>query len=314
VSSGGIAADIRDGCILSELRMASQKNEMNETTISVQTNLAEEGQTAGSRIFKERRSQPRRQQICRILGINFFTGNAQQAVDQMRGGGLLVVPAAPALKDLPVNTAYREALLGADMVIPDSGFMVLIWNLMRFRLDLRRLSGLEYLRLLLKQSDVRAPGNTLWVMASPRSSTLNLKWLVDKGVRVRQDSVYIAPMYGSPLNDPALLELMEIQRPEHVIVTVGGGTQERLGFYLKQNLTYAPAIHCIGAAIAFLSGDQVHIPEWADTFYLGWLLRCIAEPMRYVPRYWRARKLLGLMLKHRGELPPLETGTETHSG
>jgi UDP-N-acetyl-D-mannosaminuronic acid transferase (WecB/TagA/CpsF family) len=91
-----------------------------------------------------------------------------------------------------------------------------------------------------------------------------------------------------------------------VIVTIGGGNQERLGLYLKRHLAYRPAIHCIGAAIAFLSGDQVHIPVWADRFYLGWLYRCLSEPKRYVPRYWNARKLLTLMLRYRSELPPLE--------
>jgi len=54
-------------------------------------------------------------------------------------------------------------------------------------------------------------------------------------------------------------------------VTVGGGTQERLGLYIKRNLDYLPAIHCIGAAIAFLSGDQVKIPEWVDNCtWVGW--------------------------------------------
>jgi len=291
--------------------MAIQNNEMNGTTNSAQTHVTDEGQTAGRSVFKERRSLPRVEKLCRILGINFFTGTAQEAVDHMRYGGLLVVPAAPALKDLPVNSEYREALLAADMVIPDSAFMVIIWNVIQ-RKYMHRLSGLEYLRLLLKQSDVRAPGNTLWVMANPESARRNLEWLLDKGIRVRQDCVYIAPMYGNPLNDPALLQMMEMQRPEHVIVTVGGGTQERLGLYLKQNLSYLPAIHCIGAAIAFLSGDQVHIPEWADMFYMGWLLRCIAQPKLYVPRYWGARHLLGLMLKYRNELPPVQA--ESHFG
>ena len=76
-------------------------------------------------------------------------------------------------------------------------------------------------------------------------------------------------MYGSKVEDKELIEKLQALRPKHVVITVGGGTQERLGLYLKRNLDYLPAIHCIGAAIAFLSGDQVHIPEWADRFYLG---------------------------------------------
>ena len=98
---------------------------------------------------------------------------------------------------------------------------------------------------------------------------------------------------------------MRSHRYQHVIVTVGGGTQERLGLYMKRNLDYLPGIHCIGAAIAFLSGDQVSIPTWADKSGLGWLLRCLSAPKAYVPRYWAARKLIWLMLRYKTELPPL---------
>jgi UDP-N-acetyl-D-mannosaminuronic acid transferase (WecB/TagA/CpsF family) len=75
--------------------------------------------------------------------------------------------------------------------------------------------------------------------------------------------------------------------------------------YLKQHLTYMPAIHCIGAAIAFLSGDQVMIPVWGDRFYLGWLLRCRSDPKRFIPRYWGARKLIALIWRYRDRLPDL---------
>jgi UDP-N-acetyl-D-mannosaminuronic acid transferase (WecB/TagA/CpsF family) len=241
----------------------------------------------------------------RILGVDFFGGSAHEAIARMRHGGLLVVPAAPALKDLATNADYRESLLHADLAISDSAYMVLIWNLIAGD-NLRRLSGLEYLRELLLERDIRTPGNTVWIMASPKSAKLNLAWLAEQGIEIPAENIYMAPMYGARIDDPELLEKLNQLRPQHVVVTVGGGTQERLGLYMKRNLDYLPAIHCIGAAIAFLSGDQVHIPVFADKFYLGWLYRCLSEPKRYVPRYWEARKLLGLMLKYRSELPPLK--------
>jgi UDP-N-acetyl-D-mannosaminuronic acid transferase (WecB/TagA/CpsF family) len=243
----------------------------------------------------------------RILGIDFFDGSAQAAIEIMRDGGLLVIPAAPALKDLDRNPGYRDALLNADLALTDSAFMVLIWNRLQPN-PIKRLSGLEYLRELLLEPDVRQPGNTLWIMASPVSSKRNLHWLEGQGITVPEDHTYMAPMYGSgPIDDPELLDSLNRFRPQHVIMTIGGGTQERLGLYLKRNLPYRPAIHCIGAAIAFLSGDQVHIPVWADKFYLGWLLRSLSEPKRYLPRYWEARKLLTLMLRYRDRLPDLRS-------
>lgn len=237
-----------------------------------------------------------------ILGVDFFLGAAQQAVDRMRHGGLLVVPAAPALKDVESNASYREALLNADMAITDSAFMVLAWNYLQ-KDSIRRLSGLEYLRELLRRDEVRKPGGCIWVMANTHSAERNLAWLAKEGIQVPAECIHIAPMHGENVVDPPLLELIECLHPQHVIVTLGGGTQERLGFYLKQNLSYLPAIHCIGAAIAFLSGDQVNIPEWADKFYLGWLFRTVSGPRRYFPRYWNARKLFTLIQRYRDQLP-----------
>ncbi len=238
-----------------------------------------------------------------ILGIRFFIGTAAEAVRRMAGGGLLVVPAAPALKDLEVKASYREALMNADMAIADSAYMVMVWNWLQHD-SIRRLSGLEYLRELLKQPDVRRSGNVLWIMASPVSAERNLGWLAEQGIEVPKDCVYLAPMYSEQkIWDPELLERIERIQPQHIVLTLGGGTQERVGLYLKRNLSYLPAIHCIGAAIAFLSGDQVRIPIWADRSSLGWLFRSISEPSRYMPRYWNARKLLYLLIRYRERLP-----------
>jgi N-acetylglucosaminyldiphosphoundecaprenol N-acetyl-beta-D-mannosaminyltransferase len=238
----------------------------------------------------------------RILGIDFFHGSAEEAVELMSHGGLLVVPAAPALKDMPTNSAYCEALVNADLAITDSGFMVIVWNCLSFRW-ISRLSGLEYLRCLLHQPAVREPGNTMWIMASESSAQINLEWLAEQGIEVSADCTYLAPLYGKEIHDPELLARLNALRPQHILLTLGGGTQERLGLYLKRNLNYKPAIHCTGAAIAFLSGDQVHIPGWADTLYLGWLFRSFSDPKRFIPRYWGARKLLGLMARYRDRLP-----------
>jgi exopolysaccharide biosynthesis WecB/TagA/CpsF family protein len=223
----------------------------------------------------------------------------------MRSGGLLVVPSAPVLKDLETNSSCREALLNADLAITDSAFMVLIWNFIGAN-PIRRVSGLAYLREFLGRDETNRAGATFWIMAGPDSAQKNAQWLNSRGIAVTPDDMYIAPMYRGEIKDLELLQRLRERRPKNIVVTIGGGTQEPLGLYLKRNLDFSPAIHCIGAAIAFLSGDQVRIPEWADHLYLGWLFRCLSHPKRYVTRYWSARKLLPLMLRYRQRLPPCE--------
>ena len=246
---------------------------------------------------------------CRtILGVRFFQGTETEAVQRSLAGGLVLCPAAPALLGLTTSAVYRDALLDADMVLADSAFMVLAWNLLE-RDRIARLSGLRYLRALLLDPSFRAPGRTLWVMSGEQTAARNVAWLSGQGIELRPSHTYIAPLYdvgnAEGPADPTLLVLIERLRPQHIVLTLGGGTQEPLGLFLKLNLSYRPAIHCIGAAIAFLSGEQVRIPDWADRFYLGWLLRTVASPRRFARRYWEGRKLFTLLRCCRDRLPPL---------
>jgi UDP-N-acetyl-D-mannosaminuronic acid transferase (WecB/TagA/CpsF family) len=238
-----------------------------------------------------------------ILGIRFFIGEAEVVIQEVsRRGGLVVVPAAPALKNLAHDQPYRDALLGADFAIADSVLMVLLWNLMN-RNRISKLSGLKYLRALIQQEEFHQPESSFWVMPSAAAAVRNVAWLQKNGVPAEDDSIYVAPIYGTEIRDLEILERLEQRKPRHVVLGIGGGTQERLGFYLKENLSYRPAIHCVGAAIAFLSGDQIRIPVWVDEAGLGWLWRCVSDPKHFVPRYWDARNLVPLMLRYRDRMP-----------
>ena len=72
---------------------------------------------------------------------------------------------------------------------------------------------------------------------------------------------------------------------------------------LREALDYNPTIICSGAALAFLSGQQASIPMWADSFFLGWLFRCFTAPRRFVPRYWKAWKLVWLLARYGRQCP-----------
>ncbi len=234
----------------------------------------------------------------KILGVKFFVGDAAQAVELGARGGLVVAPSGPGLADLDRDEDYRAALTQADLVITDSGLLVILWNLVKSD-HVQRVSGLEYLELLLRRPEFGRAGSTLWVMPSRESMACNLAWLNSQGYVAAEEDCYLAPKYPpGPISDPALLQKIHDRRPQHVIVCVGGGVQERLGLCLKRGCDYRPAIHCIGAAIGFLSGDQVRIPAWADRLVLGWLFRCLWKPARFVPRYCRALQLPLTMWRH----------------
>ncbi|MBT3570265.1 MAG: WecB/TagA/CpsF family glycosyltransferase [Opitutae bacterium] len=249
-----------------------------------------------------------------VLGVKFFSGSLKDVIDHVIHGGLVVVPSGPGLaNDLPRDPAYRDALVSADLVLPDSGLMALWWNRSHSNEEERlpRLSGLLFLKEFIKREAQGVLQDSFWIMPDAGQDAHNRGWLAEEaGLVIETKDVYLAPAYTGAglLVDESLLRLLAERRPKVIMVNIGGGVQERLGHYLRDNLNYHPIIICTGAALAFLSGQQVRIPLWADRVYLGWLLRCIANPVRFIPRYWAARKLVGLLKRYGADSPlPLET-------
>jgi exopolysaccharide biosynthesis WecB/TagA/CpsF family protein len=239
-----------------------------------------------------------------ILGVNFFNGPATEIIDLVsRNGGMVVAPAAPSMVNLRYDVDYRDALAAAEFAIADSGWMVLLWRILKGR-RVTRISGFEYMKRLLEHETVRQPNAVMWVVPSQSARDKLRDFLQRREMPVGDSNIYVAPHYGRPVRDDTLLDKIQHQRPAHIVIAVGGGIQDKLGFYLKYRLGYKAAIHCTGAALGFLTGDQVAIPQWADRFYLGWLLRLFAQPMVFTPRLWRARELPWLIIKYGVQLPP----------
>ena len=241
----------------------------------------------------------------KILGVNFFRGTLRDSLELSKQGGLVVAPSGPGMaSDLTSCANYAKALNEADLVLPDSGLMCL-WQRW-FKSDtINRISGLTFLKSFLKNSK-NLNETSFWIMPDLEQAKANQLWLSQEmGYCVKDSRIYVAPVYNQlgPIEDGILMKKIYETSPSCIFIQLGGGVQERLGLFLKNNLQYRPTILCTGAAIAFLSGEQAAIPEWADRFYLGWLFRCIFSPKVFIPRYVKAFKLLNLLRKHGHQFP-----------
>ena len=242
----------------------------------------------------------------RILGLSFFNGTTQDAVEHFRKtGGLLVAPASPALLKLNHDEEYRRALQHADFAIADSELLVVVWRLATGR-KLRKISGISYLRYLL-QHGISKSGGVFWVVSSDSAKKKAFPWLVANGVLVEEQDFYVAANREARAEDYALLMEIEKRQPRDVIIAMGAGVQERLGLYLRDYLHCQPRpnIHCVGAALGFLTGDQPPISDWSDQHNIGWLPRLWSQPRMLIPRIGIAFALIAMVLKYRSELPPL---------
>ncbi len=242
----------------------------------------------------------------RILGVSFFNGSVQEAVERIKTGGYMVVPAAPALITMPYDLEYSNALTKSDMAIADSRYMTLLWFLFR-GIKVERISGLTFLIEFLKIPELRFQGSLFLVNPNDEEGLANRNYLQTQGIDVPEEFCYSAPMYAKQVQDPILMSMLEKVKPSYILINIGGGQQEKLALYLRENLSYRPSIICTGAAIAFLSGRQAHIPSWADHIGLGWLWRCFQNPRKFIPRYFSALSLMFLIIKYGATLPEHRT-------
>jgi UDP-N-acetyl-D-mannosaminuronic acid transferase (WecB/TagA/CpsF family) len=182
-----------------------------------------------------------------ILGIQFFNGDVDEAVASMfQDGGFLAAPSGTCFARLREDERYRRAIVAADLAIADSGLMVVVWRLLR-RENVQRISGLKYLKRLLGKLNGEGT-KVFWVLPSERAQQKLLDWSRREAFSINRENCYVAPRYGPDVEDRNLLALIEQHRPENVMIAIGSGAQEKLGFYLRENSSYRPAIHCIGTA------------------------------------------------------------------
>jgi len=228
----------------------------------------------------------------KFFKIKFMEGDFKDIKFLLDKGGLLVLPAAPALANIHVDKNYHKALKHANIALFDSGFFCLLLLIFK-RIRVKKYSGLKFLSQLL-DSFKNCSNQIMMINPSYKEQSLNKRYLKLK--KLNNILHYVAPFYNKTnVKDLKLLKIINKNKPKYIIINLGGGVQELLGNYLKSNLDYKSSIICSGAAIAFLTGQQAKIPMILDRIYLGWLVRIIHKPSVFLPRYIKAFKLIYLI-------------------
>lgn len=244
----------------------------------------------------------------KILGLDFFNDQVEKLNSYLiRSGGLVVVPAAPALVENVDNPLYYRSLEAADIVLPDSGYMCLCWNFLS-RKKVKKLSGLLFLREFLNFLHVKKEFSKVVFIVPTLESANSIKRTLEKlhNVDVVDNQFYVLKTFRrkEKVYDEKLVRLIQESGFRHVIINVGGGIQELLGAYIKSETSGARvSIVCTGAALLFMTGEQVRIPVWGDRIYMGWLFRIVSDPSKYFMRYFKALKLISLLRKFGSQNP-----------
>ena len=223
--------------------------------------------------------------------IKFYDYNFKYIINRLLNcGGYIVAPAASSLCEISNKKKYYQSLKHADIAILDSGFFCILLRIFK-NIRVKKLSGYLFLKLLLEKKNIK---NKKFFLVNPNKleQKKNYYLLRSKGI-INQKS-YCAPIYNfSTYKDFKIIKEINFYRPDFIIINLGGGIQEPLGAFIKQNLKKKnTAILCTGAAISFLTNVQAPINQFYDKFYLGWMIRLFYKPKNFFPRIISSFKLI----------------------
>jgi N-acetylglucosaminyldiphosphoundecaprenol N-acetyl-beta-D-mannosaminyltransferase len=230
-----------------------------------------------------------------IIFKNFQDKNFKKIIKKK---GLFLFPSGPGLSSIEKEIPYLKALKNADYNFFDSGYFVLLLKYFK-KIDVNKFSGYLFIKLFLEY--IKKNNNKKLFLVDPniRLSVSNTKLFNKLGVSKKNINNYIAPHYDSKsISDKRLLNIVKNIKPDYILLNIGGGTQEILGLYLKDNINFKCTIMCTGAAISFFTGDQAPINVFFDKIYLGWLIRIIFNPIVFLPRYLKTLKLINIVLNN----------------
>jgi N-acetylglucosaminyldiphosphoundecaprenol N-acetyl-beta-D-mannosaminyltransferase len=235
---------------------------------------------------------PARPEAIPVLGVPVSAVDYDGTLDWMdgtvaaRGRGYVCVAATHTVMVAQEDRETMDAVLGADLVVPDG--QPLVWALRALG---RRLPGRVYgPDLMLRHCERAARQGTRIFLYGGRNQgalvqlTLNLRRKFP-GLRVVGG---ISPPFRD-LDDAELDDVAtEINRSGADVVWVGIGVpkQEKWMAAMRDRL-HAPVLVGVGAAFDFHAGLVPQAPSWMQAAGLEWAFRLAQEPRRLWRRYLR---------------------------
>ena len=226
--------------------------------------------------------------------IKFNNKNLKNFDKYIQKKGLFVFPAGPALASIEQSKKYYDSIKKADFVFFDSGFFVLLLKVFK-NINVNKFSGFKFLNLFFDY--LKKNKNKKVFCIDPNIKFSNSNKLFLKNLGLHNIHNYLAPKYDiKNLSDKNLLKKLKKIKPDFILTNIGGGKQEILGLYLKENLKIKTTILCTGGAISFFTKDQAPINTFIDEVYLGWFVRLMFNPIVFFCRLTYGLKLIPMVI------------------
>lgn len=197
------------------------------------------------------------------------------------------------------NRAYRSALNGADLLLPD-GSGVALGARMTGQNLLENLNGTDMFVPLCEQA--LAQGWRVWFLGGRPEVNMGLV----QSLQARWPGLQIVGHhhgYFAPEDEPALLEQIRVDQPDLLFVAMGAPQQE-LWISTYAETLGVPVLLGVGGLFDFYSGRIPRAPQWLRRLGLEWSWRLLQEPLRLWRRYLIGNPLFVLRMLRSGKGAP----------
>ncbi|MBQ1756170.1 MAG: WecB/TagA/CpsF family glycosyltransferase [Oscillospiraceae bacterium] len=233
-----------------------------------------------------------------ILGLRFDNLNMEEAVaagEQLLDGdhpGVVVTPNAEIAYEACRDSAFRELLNSADLMLPDGSGVVLAAKILKKPLK-SKVAGIDFATNMLSVFARR--GTKLYLLGSKPG----IAEAAAEKMKQKAPGLQICGTADGYFKDEApVIEAINASGAEALFVCLGAPKQEKFMAAHAGELKTVRLMAGLGGSLDGFAGTVKRAPKWMIRLQLEWLYRLIKEPRRIgrmmrLPKYvilaWKAR-------------------------
>jgi len=185
------------------------------------------------------------------------------------------------------HEGFRRACGDASLVTADGMPVVLASRLFGRALP-QRVTGADLVPAMFSAATAEAPLRTFLLGSASGVAERAATAVMSKWPHVKIVGTYSPPMgfEHDEEEQQNILARVNAVKPDFLVVGLGAPKQELFVHKHREHLEASVAV-CVGGTIDYLAGDLPRAPLWMRNAGLEWLYRCLTEPRRLAPRYFR---------------------------
>lgn len=237
-----------------------------------------------------------------ILGIPVSQVNYDSAlncitqwVEEPNGKVHSVVAAnAHVITETVLNPEFRDAIISADMTVPDG--MPLVWASRILGSKIRdRCYGPTLMRKTLEESETK--GFTHYFYGSTQDTLAKLAETINKTWPGTTIAGVQSPTFGDFVDEVELANISAINQSGAQILWVAMGCpKQELWMHRYRRHLAVKVVLGVGAAFDFVAGIKPRAPRWMQRIGMEWFFRLCCEPRRLWRRYLIRNPLFVVLL------------------